>query len=191
MEAVAAGHEVAVLARDPSRLASLPPAVTVVTGDVCAAAAVRAVLARAECVLSAIGSAGVAAPGTAISAGMRVIIAGMEACGLARIVALAGGGVLDADGGGLRQDAPGFPPVFRLVSAEHRSGWESLRASALDWTLICTPDLTDAPAESQYRVLADRMPAGGRRVPRADVARFMLNELTAGHYLRRRVGLAN
>jgi diguanylate cyclase (GGDEF)-like protein len=47
----------------------------------------------------------------------------------ARLLFVAGGGILDAAPGapvpGLRQDQPTFPAVFRLVSAEHRRAWEA------------------------------------------------------------------
>ena len=60
--ALAAGHEVAALARDP---ASLPGAagLTVITGDATDAGAVAEVLAGADAVVSALGPRGAQTPG--------------------------------------------------------------------------------------------------------------------------------
>ncbi len=188
--ALAEGHTITTLARDPARLGALAARCTVVPGDVLDPAAVARTLEGAEAVLSALGNP-LGSGGTARSEGMRHIVAAMEARGIRRIIAIAGGGILDAPEGGLRADRPTFPAIFKPGNLEHQAAWQALRASALDWTLACTPDLVPGPRTDRYRALPDLMPDGGRRISLDDVASFMLGELASPTYSRRRVGLAD
>lgn len=183
------GHTVRALARDPSRL---DPAqgLESVAGDVRDPVAVEAVVRDADAVLVTLGGDGLAAPGDARSVGAGVIAGAMRSAGVRRVVALAGGGILDLPGVGLRSERPGYPAAFRHVTAEHRAVWEVLRATELDWTLVCTPDIPDAPATGRWRAAADVMPDGGGPIATGDVALFMLRELERCEYVRRRVGLA-
>ena len=188
--ALAGGHAITTLARDPGKLGALAARCRVVPGDVLDPAAVARTLEGADAVLSALGNP-LGSGSTARSEGMRHIVAAMEARGIRRIIAIAGGGILDAPEGGLRADRPSFPPIFKPGNLEHQAAWQALRASTLDWTLACTPDLVPGHRTDRYRALADMMPEGGRRISLDDVASFMLRELTSTAFSRRRVGLAD
>ena len=187
--ALAAGHTVRALARDPSRVAA-QPGLTVVAGDVLDPAAVAQVLAGCDGALAALGAGTTADPGTTRSQGIRNIVAALEAAGGGRLLAVGGGGVLDSTSGpGLRSEQPGFPAVFRLVSAEHRAAWEAMRTSSLDWTYVCPPDIPDAEATGVYRVAADVMPDHPKSLPTGDLAGFMVQEFTARRFVGHRVGI--
>jgi putative NADH-flavin reductase len=195
--ALAEGRPVRALARDPAALDALAhPRLTVVAGDARDAAAVARAVGGAAAVISALGGGTTADPGTTRSEGVRHAAAALAADGRpdARLLFVAGGGILDAPPGapvaGLRQDQPAFPAVFRLVSAEHRRAWEAVRDTALAWTAVCTGDIVPGERTGQLRHLPDVMPDGGRRISVEDLAGFLLGELAAGRYLRRRVGLA-
>lgn len=191
--ALAHGRAVRALARTPEALADLAhPRLTVVGGDARDADAVAAAVGDAEAVCSALGGGTTANPGTTRADGVRHAAAALVARGTpdARLVIVAGGGILDADGGGLRQERPTFPAVFRAVSAEHRRAWEAVRDGPLAWTCVCTGDIVPGERTGVWRALADRMPEGGRRISVEDLAAFMLAELDARRYVRRRVGLA-
>jgi putative NADH-flavin reductase len=144
-------------------------------------------------VARAIGGADTTAdPGGTRSQGVRHAAAALASRGTpdARLVVVAGGGILDAPGGGLRQEQPAFPSVFRLVSAEHRRAWEAVRETPLAWTMVCTGDIVPGERTGCYRVLAEMMPEGGRRISIEDLADFILAELGPGAFVGRRVGLA-
>lgn len=187
--ALARGHTVRALARRPEPLESII-GISIVQGDVLDADAVAQTVGGADAVLIALGSAGLGAPGEAIGRGTTHIADACIAYGVSRVVALAGGGILDAPGGGLRRDRPGYPAVFLPVSAQHYQAWQALRTLGLEYTMLCTPDLTDAPASGAYRVVVGMMPEGGKRISRADVARVMLDAVEQGTWRRERVGLA-
>jgi len=183
------GHAVRALARDPARLpAGLGG--QVVQGDVTDPDAVAATIEGAEAVLSALGGAGLANPGTVLSEGMRTIVAAMKHAGTARVLAVAGSGVLDAPSGGPRSEAPDFPPIYAAITREHRGTWEALRSSPLDWTLVCCPDLVDGELTRRYRVSADVLPEGGSSISVKDTAAFMLQQVGLTPFVRRRAGIA-
>ncbi|HEY0776631.1 MAG TPA: NAD(P)H-binding protein, partial [Gemmatirosa sp.] len=166
---------------------------TVVAGDAEDLDAVARTVAAADAVISALGGGTTAAPGTTRSVGVANVARALAAAGRpeARVLLVAGGGILDAPGGGLRQNQPGFPAVFRVVSEEHRRAWEAVRDTALAWTAVCTGDIVPGTRTGDYRVAADVMPDGGRRIAVENLADFLLQEWRAARFVRQRVGLAD
>lgn len=187
--ATRSGHTVQALVRDPSRVRG-GTGIRPLEGDVTDPQAVFGAVEGAEAVLSALGGAGLAQPGTAISAGLQNIAAAMRHHGVNRVLAVAGSGILDAPGGGIRADDPEFPAIYQPITREHRGTWEALRASGLNWTLVCCPDLLDGELTGRCRVSADRLPEGGSSISVEDVADFMVKQLDRSAFVRRRVGLA-
>lgn len=183
------GHTTRALVRDAGRLpAGLGG--QVVAGDVTDPMAVRATLEGAEAVLSALGGAGLANPGTTLSEGMKTIVAEMKRAGIARVLAVAGSGVLDGADGRLRSEAPTFPAIFAAINREHLGTWQALKSSQLDWTLVCCPDLLDGELTKRFRVTADVLPENGKSISVEDTAFFMLQQMTLTPFVRRRVGIA-
>jgi putative NADH-flavin reductase len=189
--ALADGHAVRALARDPAALDALAhPRLAVLAGDARDPYAVEALVVGADAVASALGGGTRTDPGTARSEGARLAAAAMARHGITRFVGVAGGGILDLPGVGLRQDRPDYPVVFREVSRQHRATWEALRDTTLAWTLACTGDIVPGERTGEYRMLPDLMPDGGRRISVEDLADFLLRELTAPRFPARRVGVA-
>ncbi len=187
--ALAHGHAVRALVRDPAKLAA-DPKVTLVAGDVLVAADVAEALEGAEGALSVLGGGTTADPGRTRSLGIHNIIQAMRAEGARRIVAVGGGGVLDSTTGpGRRSEQPGFPAVFQLVTAEHYAAYEFLRDSGLDWTYVCPPDIPDGDATGNYRVAADVMPDKPKALATGDLAEFLVREYSARQFVGHRVGI--
>ena len=186
--ALAEGHTVRALVRDPAKLAPRD-GLTILAGVVLDPAKVHATVAGADAALSGLGGAGLQDPGEAQSQGMRHIVAAMTAHGVTRVLGVAGGGILDSPHGGLRHDQPTFPAVFKGVSDRHKAAWTAMRESALEWTMVCTGDILPGERTGIYRWLDDQLPEGGNRISVEDVAHFLLDELTARRHVRRRVGL--
>jgi len=59
-----------------------------------------------------------------------------------------------------------------------------LLSSEVDYTIVRAPRLVDGAFTGRYRVLPDAMPPGPLRVNRADVADFMLLQLTDPRFHR-------
>lgn len=190
--ALADGHAVRALARDPRALDALAhPRLEVRAGDATDPAAVDALVAGCDAVTSALGGGTLVDPGTARSDGARHAAAAMARHGLDRFVGVAGGGILDLPGVGLRNERPNYPAAFRQVTREHLATWTALRDTGLAWTLACTGDIVPGARTGVYRVLPDEMPEGGRRISVENLADFLLRELVDGRYPRRRVGVAD
>jgi putative NADH-flavin reductase len=189
-QGLAQGHIVTAFARRPeSIIASPSPGLTVVQGDVHDAAAVSAAIAGQDAVLSALGARNLGRSDV-LGVGIRNILAGMAAHGVNRII------VLGASGAG--QDAGqhlgvATRLVLKLVKATllrepFRSQREQeglLEASPAQYTIVRPPRLLDSLITERYRVLEDGLPPGGLTIPRADVAHFMLLQLTDTRWIRK------
>jgi uncharacterized protein YbjT (DUF2867 family) len=81
--------------------------------------------------------------------------------------------------------------LLRHPMADQRAQERLLAASDLDYTIVRPPRLTDDRATGTYRVLPDALPSSSRRISRADVADFMLQQLTDPRFHRRGVYLAD
>lgn len=180
--ALAHGFEVTALVRKTaSRELTNHPSLHVIDGDLFAIQDLSGILAGHEAVLSALSS-------DVVEAGTRSLIAAAEQANVRRFLGIAGGGILQLDETHLRREKPGYPAVFLKSSEGHLASWRALEKSSLLWTLICTPDLVDAPATGLAKYREDYMPEGGRSVPCGDVAEFMMGELKVARFSRRRVG---
>jgi putative NADH-flavin reductase len=191
-DALAAGHSASVLVRNPSKLPPGKYNLTIHLGDATDADNVEDAIFGQQAVISALGLGDSGAPGTMAKA-MQNIVAGMQANGVQRLVAVAGAGILrDRNTGGLRIDAPAYPQQYRVYGEEHRRVYEVLQASNLDWTLICPPAMYEPAGETEamLRWELDMMPEHGKQAAYAGVARFTLEALGRTDTVRRTVGVA-
>jgi putative NADH-flavin reductase len=188
--ALADGHAVSVLVRNPAKL---PPGVyrlTMHLGNVTDADAVEDTLFGQEAVLSTLGM-GDDPQSRALSTGIANIVQGMRANKLTRLVVVAGAGILlDRKTGAPRMDSPTFPAAYRPYAEEHRRVYDLLQATDLDWTLVCPPTMRDEPPSGTLRAAEDCLPEGGKTATYADVARFAYSLLSVKNYSRQRVGVA-
>jgi hypothetical protein len=65
-----------------------------------------------------------------------------------------------------------------------------LRDSGLDWTVLRPPQLTGKQLTGRYRTAVGRNVRGGRSVPRADVAHYMLAVLDRPETIGQIIGIA-
>jgi putative NADH-flavin reductase len=145
----------------------------------------------ADAVLSAIGGS---MDGTdkARTLGLKNVIAQMDKAAVKRIIAVGGMGVLNADEDSLLVDADEYPQEYKAVGLEHKKAWELLKASDLDWTFVCCPDIKDEGPSGSFVTKADYPPEPNNyRINAGDIALFMLNELNKHEYSKKRVGISN
>ena len=178
------GHEVVALVRDPGKLTARHERLRIVEGDVLIPSRVEKTIAGADAVLSALGHTKTS-PKDVQTRGTAHIVAAMKKHGVRRVVSLTGAGVPDP------ADRP--KPVDRVftgllkilqrdVLEDARRHAEILNESGLDAVIVRAPRLTDGPATGRYRVGAVGKDSG-TKISRADVAGFMLRELTDDEYL--------
>ncbi|MGW2218918.1 NAD(P)-dependent oxidoreductase [Nonomuraea sp. NPDC001684] len=183
-QAVAAGHDVTVLARDPARVPA-GERVSVIGGDVLTPGPWRDAVAGHEAVLSCLGSTDRGHPTTVYSQGTANVIAAMRDGGVRRLLCLSSAG-LDIP--------PGTPLGRRLVTRFviqrlYRHGYADMRrmeaavtaAHDIDWTIVRPPMLTDGPLTGRYRTAENAPLAKAGSISRADLAHYLLDHLTGEH----------
>ncbi len=144
-----------------------------------------------DAVLSALGGDRTGADLTR-SLGMKNIVTQMQKANVSRIVALGGMGSLNVDEETLVMDKPDFPEKFLPVSREHYKAYEFLKASNLDWTFVCPPDIINAGPTGDFTTSATYQTANNsNKINAGDLALFMLNEVTKKEFLHQKVGISN
>lgn len=176
-QALAAGHQVTAVVRDPARLAVAPSAgLRVLTANVMDPAAILQAVTGADAVLTAIGPRGTG-PSTVGQDSARSFVAAMHKAGTRRLVMVSASIVDDhGDSRYLRYLLkPAARRTFlRHVCADMRAAEAEIEAAGLDWTIVRPPRLTDKPAAGRYRTAAGRNVPHGLSISRADLAACML-----------------
>jgi len=193
-QALAAGHDVTAVVRDPARLAvPAHPRLRTVTADVMEPASISPALAGADAVISAVGPRGTG-PTTVIQDSVRSIIQAMDKTGTRRLLQVSGSVV--ADEGESPYLRYLLKPVVRRtflrhVCADMRRGEEQIQESDLDWTIFRPPALTSKAARGTYRTAIDRNLPHGFTISRADLASCMLALLDDPAIVHRHVAVAS
>jgi putative NADH-flavin reductase len=190
--ALEAGHEVTALVRTPAKISLTHPNLRLVQGDLQDRLKVEQALQGADAVLSTLGPSH-NRPTYEISQGTHTLLAAMQACGVRRLVISAGAGVRDPN------DTPGLFDrlIQRLIKLASRNVYEDMlrtvelvRASDRDWTVVRVPMLTDDPPKGN--LVVTWVGKGMRpRLSRADLARFMLQQLDSDEHLRQAPAVSN
>ncbi|PNY81950.1 NAD(P)-dependent oxidoreductase [Deinococcus koreensis] len=188
--ALAAGHEVRVLARNPERLHRRDPRLSVVTGDARNAADLAALLEGTDAVLSTLGPVR-SDPAGVMTQAAEGLAQAMPAAGVTRLITLTGAGVAQPG------DRPKlFDHVIRRVLKlaqpdvlrDSEGHVERLRRSDLNWTAVRAPMLTDGPpAPLKVGMVGDI----GPRLSRASAAAFMLQQLDSDAHSRQAPAISN
>ncbi|MFF2832311.1 NAD(P)-dependent oxidoreductase [Cellulosimicrobium cellulans] len=182
---LAAGYDVRALVRDPAKLHTSDPQLTVVTGDVLDPDAVEEVVAGSDAVLSLFGQVK-GSPRTLQTDGTRNVVQAMERRGVRRLVTLSGGGLR------AEQDQPkAADKVIRFllttfaghVLADAEGHLAVLEASDLDWTVVRGPRLLESPGSGSYRVGWVGVNAS-TQISRDDLAAFLLTQVDDDRYVR-------
>jgi len=179
-QALAAGHEVTAVVRDPARL-SVPahPKLRVVAADVMDPDSITPAIEGAAAVITAVGPRGTGRT-TIIQASVRAIIEAMRRTGASRLLEVSGSVVAD-DG-----ESPYLRYLLkplarrtflRHVCADMRSAEDRIRHTTLDWTIVRPPALTAKPARGTYRIGIDHSVPHAFSIPRADLAAGLLTVL--------------
>jgi putative NADH-flavin reductase len=183
-QALEAGHEVVALVRTPAKLTLQNDRLTVIQGDTMNPNDVDKAVRGAEAVLSVLGQSK-DSPHDLQTVATRNIIAAMEKYGIKRLVSLTGAGV-DAP-----QDRPKLANHLIKFALKTLSGQvlkdgenhaHAIQNSKLDWVIVRGPMLNEGPYTGKYRVGWVGVNTGAR-ISRADLADFMLKQVTDNTYL--------
>lgn len=176
-QAVAAGHDVTVIARTPANVHSFDDAVTLVQGDVLEPGPWQDIAAEHDTLLSCLGSTDRRHATTVYSRGTLNALTAMGTEPERRVVCLSSAGF----------DIPADMPlpqklVTRLIIQRlYRHGYAdmrrmeaALREEEARWTIVRPPMLSNAPGTGRYRTAIGAPLPNMRSIPRADLAHYML-----------------
>lgn len=187
-DALAAGHSVVALVRSKEKaLAAGLSGIDLVEGDARDEAALTRAIAGSDAVISSLGTA--MSPFrevTLLSTATRALVRVMEAQKVRRLVCITGLGAGDSRGhGGFFFDRVFLPLLLSKVYDDKNRQEDAIRASALDWTIVRPTVLNDKPARGHVRALTDLSSVHGGSIARADVADFVVQQLTTETWLRK------
>jgi putative NADH-flavin reductase len=151
---------------------------------------VKKALKGSDAVLSALGGS-IDGTDNTRSLGMKNIVSQMERYGPKRIVALGGLGVLDSpDGKGPLFMQDDYPQAYVAVGKEHYAAYQYLKASSLNWTFVCSPNILNAEATGRFTTVTEA-PATSFEINAGDLALYMVQAVADGLHLKQRVGIGN
>ncbi|MEV4233955.1 NAD(P)-dependent oxidoreductase [Nocardia sp. NPDC050408] len=192
-QALAAGHEVVAVTRQPDSFPLHHDRLEIVGADVLDPGAVDAVVAGRDAVLSTLGVPAGKEPISTYSRGVAHIVAAMERHRVRRLTVVSSSGVDPqpySDGGFLFNRVL-LPYVTRVVGKtlyDDMRRMESLiQATDLDWTIVRPSGLYHLPSVTDYTVVEGH--ADGRFTARADLAASMLALLDDDRYIRTTIGV--
>lgn len=110
--------------------------------------------------------------------GMQHVIESAVRHGVGRVVGVSGAGVTlpgDTKGAGAKFVSGLTRRLARNLVEDKEGEYEALRASALAWTHVRPPRLSNAEASGRWRLTTDAPGLKAAAVPRADVAEAMLD----------------
>lgn len=183
-QALEAGYDVIALVRTPSKMTVQHNHLTIVQGNAMNPADVDKVVQGANAVISVLGHSK-DSPRDMQAVAMHNIVAAMQKYGVKRLVSLTGAGV----------DAPQDRPTLAnhlikfalktLVGNVLNDGVQQtaiIQQSPLEWVVVRGPMLNEGPHTGKYRVGWVGVNTGSR-ISRADVADFLLKQVTNTTYL--------
>jgi len=186
-QALASGHAVTAMARNPQRLATQQERLRVIKGDIRDSDSVALAMAGQNAVCCTIG---VKAPWlwvTVFSEGTKNLLQAMKKTGVKRLMCVTGIGAGDSKGhGGFLYDRIFYPLLLGPIYADKDRQESLIKASDVDWTIVRPGFLTNGPLTKNYRMLTDMTGVTAGRISRADIAHFMLKEIESKQYLRQR-----
>lgn len=187
-QALSQGHHVTAFARHPEKLGLHDASLRYQAGDVLDAQAVARAVEGHDAALIALGAGrkgGVRADGT------KNVIDAMKHHGVKRLICLSTLGAGDSRNLlNFFWKRIMFGLLLRAAYADHEMQEKLVRQSGLDWTLVRPGAFVDGDATGQYQHGAP-LPATDLKlkIARADVAGFMLRQLTDRGYLHKAPGV--
>ncbi len=179
-QALDKGHIVTAFSRSQKKVTIQHKNIRFIEGDVLDYEKVKQAVEGQDAVISALGVESHKYT-TVLSDGTKNILKAMEETGVKRFICMSSAGILGNDSGFLFGKI--FMPLFlRNVFADKKRQMKVIQESNVDWVIIRPVGLTDSPKTGNYKVSTDKPKSS--RIPRADVADFMMKLLSDKKYDR-------
>jgi biliverdin reductase/flavin reductase len=191
-KALERGWDVTAAARSPSALAWRHEHLRVVQADVMRPETLEAAVEGQDAVITSIsvgsGLKEGRKPTTLFSEGTRNVIAAMKKQGVGRLVCLSSSAVEPDPALGIIFGKIMRPLLFKEMYKDMSRMEREVKQSGLKWVIVRPSTLTGEPAEEKHILGIDRIPKGWR-IPREDVAEFVLDQLDDDRHLGRAIAM--
>ena len=183
-QAIAHGYSVTVFVRNPAKFDIEHPRISIQQGDVADRVAVERAIRGQDEVICALGGSSLLKRDPSLVVGIHNIVLSMEQASVQRLIYLSNDAVKDA-----RSRMHVFrrclvSVLLRNVAADHELNENMIKQSKLDWVIVRPPILTRGERTGSYRSGDHVEPRSlFPRISRADVAQFMLKQLSDDTFL--------
>ena len=185
-QALTQGHIVTAFVRNPSKLKIKHDNLIVIQGDVIHYPLVENAVKGQDAVLSALGASSPFKYDQSVVDGANNIIKAMETNNVSRFIYMSFVGVKES------RHTAGFvikyiaPKLLSTEVAGHEAREKLIKQSQLKWTIVRAPTLSNGKHIAQFRSGEEISSKGFTvMISRADVADFMLRQLTDTTFIRR------
>lgn len=181
-KALQAGHDVTAFVREESKLLVKHERLRIVCGDALNPAQVEEAIRGSDAVLSMLGPKG--KPAVMAAESTKHIVRAMEKYGVRRLVVVSVAGVpVPQDNRGFNLASALIRLFLKDVFVDRENQLAVLESSKVDWVAVRVPRLTnDAPIGSIRTFFGN--PSPRMKISRADLAHFMLRQVTDHRWLR-------
>jgi uncharacterized protein YbjT (DUF2867 family) len=191
VQALDRGYEITAFVRDPSALKIDHPRLRVIRGNVLDHSSVDEAVQGQDAVMSALGHRRYFGPTRILSDGTRNLVRAMEACGVPRFICETSLGIGGSAGRmGIYYTFFVIPVILPFYFWDKTRQEQIIAQSKMEWVIVRPGVLTNAEKRG---ACCHGLQIGNFlwtvRISRADVAEFMLNQLTDDAYLGAAVGV--
>ncbi|WP_198174905.1 NAD(P)-dependent oxidoreductase [Spirosoma arboris] len=191
--ALAAGHRITAIVRNPATITQQHPNLRVVQGDSMELNTFAAEVDGHDAVVSCLGVKKLK-PTTVYSVSVANILKAMQGTTVKRLICISSSAI---------EVSPKLPwalrmltkyvlsRIFKHIYADTRLMEQILKQSSVDWTSVRPPRLIDKPLTGTYRYAINDYLVRCFQISRADLACFMLDHITDTQMIRAVVEVAN
>lgn len=188
-QAMAAGHQVTAFVRNADEYRG--PSVRVVEGDAADSAVMDEAVIGQDAVLDTIGGKTPYKATTLESSAARMIIDAMQRHGVLRLVVTSMLGVGDSEANAPIYERLLVSTFLRGADKDKSAMETTVESSGLDWVILRPAILSDDPATGKVQVFQAETGEKAHKITRADLASFMIAQLSNNEYLHQVVTIAN
>ncbi len=188
-QALAQGYDVTAFVRNPAKMSITDDHLSLIKGDVMDLPAVMKAVQDQDAVVCSLGTHSLGKTSVR-AAGTDHIIKGMQEHGVRRLIVVSAMGTGDSWSSLSSTAKMIYRTMLRHAKKDHEAQEKLVKASGLDWTIVRPSGLSDEAVAGSYDV-GENIKAKTSRIPRADVAHFIIKELEESAYVGRAPTITN
>ena len=186
-QALEQGHEVTVFVRSVVKLESVESNLHIVQGDVFDADSVAKAVTNHDAAIVCLGSSNLRDK-TTLTVGTKNVVDGMIRYNVERLIIVSAAGVEESWAQISWFARLLFKTLLRNVFSDHNSQEAIVKESSLEWTIVRSAVLTDQPASGAYTASNTETV---RRISRADLADFLVKQVTDTTYIQQAISITS